>query len=315
MNNLYSYPQNDYRNYLQHYGVMGMHWGVRRYQNSDGSYTAEGKIRYNGGKNSMRVKENVAPEVVLALAYVVAPAVLMTVPYAADKADKVWNAHKVNVAVKKIKNQRIGEIDEKTGFHKRTDDKPIEEDLKNVNPAFNLKDPRTFNNCVRCSMAVESRRRGLDVMAQLAPQGTNGILATTQAFPKGKVKTVDPDNIFTNKEDLTRISWSEETKEKVIKQVVGARQGINKEYAQATIKSLAKEKNSRGSMFIQWGYGGGHAISYDVKDGKVRLIDGQTNKIYEGEQAERLLSYTWHNTSYKLNSAELNASEIKNWVM
>ncbi len=29
--------------YLMHYGVKGMKWGVRRYQNKDGSLTAEGK--------------------------------------------------------------------------------------------------------------------------------------------------------------------------------------------------------------------------------------------------------------------------------
>ena len=32
-------------NYLMHYGVKGMKWGVRRYQNKDGSLTAEGKKR------------------------------------------------------------------------------------------------------------------------------------------------------------------------------------------------------------------------------------------------------------------------------
>lgn len=30
-------------NELQHYGVKGMHWGVRRYQNYDGTVTAAGK--------------------------------------------------------------------------------------------------------------------------------------------------------------------------------------------------------------------------------------------------------------------------------
>ena len=32
--------------YLAHHGIKGMHWGVRRYQNPDGSYTAEGRKRY-----------------------------------------------------------------------------------------------------------------------------------------------------------------------------------------------------------------------------------------------------------------------------
>lgn len=32
--------------YLQHHGIKGMHWGQRRFQNEDGSYTAAGKARY-----------------------------------------------------------------------------------------------------------------------------------------------------------------------------------------------------------------------------------------------------------------------------
>lgn len=32
---------------LQHYGVKGMKWGVRRYQNKDGTLTSAGKTRYS----------------------------------------------------------------------------------------------------------------------------------------------------------------------------------------------------------------------------------------------------------------------------
>ena len=39
-------------NYLAHHGVMGQKWGVRRYQNPDGSLTAEGRIHYGIGQAS-----------------------------------------------------------------------------------------------------------------------------------------------------------------------------------------------------------------------------------------------------------------------
>ena len=38
--------------YLKHYGILGMKWGVRRFQNKDGTLTPEGKRRYRRATSS-----------------------------------------------------------------------------------------------------------------------------------------------------------------------------------------------------------------------------------------------------------------------
>lgn len=47
MKTYYCTSQNYYEPCLMHYGVKGMKWGVRRYQNVDGTLTAKGKKRYS----------------------------------------------------------------------------------------------------------------------------------------------------------------------------------------------------------------------------------------------------------------------------
>lgn len=47
--------------YLAHHGIKGQRWGVRRFQNADGSYTAAGKERYGrGDKKEIKAKEKAA---------------------------------------------------------------------------------------------------------------------------------------------------------------------------------------------------------------------------------------------------------------
>lgn len=58
--NLHDSSKIDFYNSLQHHGIKGQKWGVRRYQNSDGSLTEEGKQRYlnpDGSLNRQGQKE------------------------------------------------------------------------------------------------------------------------------------------------------------------------------------------------------------------------------------------------------------------
>lgn len=53
---MYLYPTNDYRCYLMHHGIRGQKWGVRRYQNYDGSLTTAGKARIAGDGQGFKAR-------------------------------------------------------------------------------------------------------------------------------------------------------------------------------------------------------------------------------------------------------------------
>lgn len=52
----YACDEND-SEYLEHYGIRGMKWGIRNFQYADGSLTPEGRERYGSGKKARSSKQ------------------------------------------------------------------------------------------------------------------------------------------------------------------------------------------------------------------------------------------------------------------
>ena len=55
--------ENEIENELKHWGILGMKWGVRRYQNEDGSLTPEGRERYSKQLSKAIETENKYPKI------------------------------------------------------------------------------------------------------------------------------------------------------------------------------------------------------------------------------------------------------------
>lgn len=98
--------------YLEHHGVKGQHWGVRRYQNADGSLTAQGKARY-GDKVEKKLQsatkwENKAINAKTGIGRSLATSVAVNKRFKADKAaDKATGDYKM-LALNKNSSRALG---------------------------------------------------------------------------------------------------------------------------------------------------------------------------------------------------------------
>jgi len=82
--------------YLAHHGIKGQKWGVRRFQNPDGSYTAQGKNRYNTTKTGGKIHkvENVDKAIDIGAKLVVGSMLI----YGGVKLNEELNKHPEQIA-------------------------------------------------------------------------------------------------------------------------------------------------------------------------------------------------------------------------
>lgn len=328
---------------LAHHGIKGQRWGVRRFQNYDGTRIGAGGKKktttstkkkkhdfkdYSKSDTHMRgetwgmaglslvglAASTAVNAAAFSAGYISGQGILAELMTAVGTvswtslgvAGEISNAV-ANTKEKKFAKERAqNPIDKKTGFHKKTTEMTPKEDMERVNPAYKNWDENTKNNCVLCTMSYELRRRGYDVQAQKATKGYDGDTLAADWYKGAKSKQ-------------QKGSWSDS--EAIDASMRGEKMAWknpqqHEEMVNGAIKTIESQpKGARGQITVVWdGTSSGHSLAYANENGKLVLYDTQANERYEGNSAKRYLERTCQINVTRLDNCEINMKYIKEVV-
>lgn len=286
----YNYS-NEYE--LYHYGVKGMRWGVRRFQNKNGTLTSAGKKRYSDDKSSKdKIDDNAES----------------TKGKKFKLTSKQKKAIKIGVAVAGTALAAYGayrlygaytgkgmKIDPNTGLRLLNKDMTDAQHLSEINPGrIKLLSRATKNleiingsseNCMLCTTAYEARKRGFDIRAGLSTTG----YMPDQLFSK----------IYKNYKGTDKINAS-----------------LNRDITLKNLNDyvLKQGDGARGNIIVWWPFGGGHSMIWENSGGKVKFMDGQTGQVYN-DFAREILKHATTNRPIEMlrtDNLDFNYSNLKN---
>ena len=292
--------------YLKHYGVLGMKWGVRRYQNSDGSLTVAGKKRYSSNENIAidTSSDNTSKKTGFHLTDKQKKALIVGVGVAgallaAYGAYRLINANDVTKSLL---------YDKDTGLLKKLIPATSEQDIMSTNPNANsIFSGEYLTNCSKCSCSYDLRRRGFDVQA---PKGTPLTQDIIDKYYDGAIKrSVTPGDFMGRKIPAVSVTDPDSYIDAFTRMCDAAKaHPVEFEMAQQKqAESLVKACESfgpkaRGHISMYFTSGTGHSIAFENDaSGTVRFIDSQIAHLTSNYGGGSDSAYFVNNIATQLN--------------
>lgn len=330
--------QYNYNNaeYLQHYGILGMRWGIRRFQDKSGRLTAAGKKRYdddpsNGapGKASTKTSKEVGDSFIekklgiklsdrqktaIKIGAGIAAAALVAYGgyrlYNSDVGKPIRDY--VNGLFKQSDDvaYRVAEKEDRTVF--QTTGKLTEHAKKDLSTREYDSKLRFFKKA-REYTPDEDLKAINEGMFQMTKGGSNNCGLCTTAYELRR-RGYDVRANFAEQGRSVK-TLSEFFKNADIQDDAALANRTKDEWMAAIERRLLRQGDgARGNFGGQYSMGGGHSIIYEVAKGKVIFRDGQTGETYRSVR-EAIGNFVPGKSNYfRMDNLEINSDTIHNAV-
>lgn len=264
-----------------HHGILGQKWGVRRFQNKDGSLTAAGKQRYGVDDSRSHSEDNNPKSKKSHKALKIGAGIAVTA-LAAYGGYRLVKSGKMGSLIEQGKQRVAGMMDGPDGIRQKKISMPAHEGLpkmthpESARKAITKVNPSgAHNNCYNVVSAFAARLCGYDVTAKGDTQGGKGLKFDDIC----RVFHLDPDS----SKDVKRVASPTVDR---VSNIIG------KYYKEGDVGAIGLSWNEKYMAFSytegnRAGERPGHTLNWIIQNGKVEFMDGQVQ--YQDSQVRKVL--------------------------